>query len=331
MKLSMSSFFSPKTSISKVEKVVAISGATGLVGPSLTAALESRGYKVIPITTKKNSRLPNAIEWNPTQGVFDASGLEGVEAVINLAGENIASGEGPLAILGRWSDSKKSKILSSRVDSTRLLVEGISKLKRKPKVFISASGIGAYGYNDFDTVFDETNNKPGSGFLAEVCRAWEGEANKAKNAGVRVVCARFAAVLTPKGGVVGKLLPLFLIGGGGNLGSGKQPFSWVSLQDLTRALIFLLETPSISGPVNICAPDSNTATNEQFTQAFGRAINRPTIVPLPEFVAKPLFGQFGEELLLGGQKSVPKKLLGARFQFLDADITNGMVSVMKSK
>eukprot|EP01041_Mallomonas_annulata_P011726 gene11726-24594_t len=316
-------------SFTKTDKVIAIAGATGQLGPSVVNALKIKGYKIIYITTKKASGLPNAVVWDPSNGQFDASSLEGVEAVINFAGENIASGDGTFAFLGRWTDSKKAKISSSRLDTTRLLVEGMSKLKNKPKVFISASGIGCYGHNDFETVFDERSTKVGAGFLAALARQWESEAYKAEALGVRVVCARLSVILSTNGGVLAKVLPQFKMGAGGILGNGQQPFPWMSTRDMARAIVFLIENPSLSGPVNLCSPDSDIITNEHFTIVLGRATNKSTNFPMPEHVAKFIFGGFGEELLLGGQRAVPRKLIRSGFKFLDSKLETALPLILE--
>lgn len=300
-----------KDSVSK--KSVAITGSSGLIGSALVIALSTR-YQINCVSTK--------------DGKFDPQAFDGVDAVINLAGENIASGDGLLAILGRWSAEKKKKILDSRVEGTQLVVNTISKLKTKPKVMISASAVGYYGYSDFETTFDESSTR-GAGFLADVCEQWEAETLKVKALGVRPVCLRFGVVLSPLGGVVKKLLPIFQLGGGGTLGSGKQPFSWVSLRDVVRAVVFALETPSIVGAVNVCAPAADS--NADFTDAFGRCLGRPTILPVPEIAAKLVFGQMGEEVLLGGQKVSPTKLLKAGFEFEDTSIFTAMPSIMSSE
>ena len=201
---------------------------------------------------------------------LDSSAFEGVDAVIHLAGENIASGstEGPFNILGRWSDNKKNKIYDSRVDGTKLLVETLLQLKKKPKVFISSSATGFYGFRDTTTQFTEAAEK-GTGFLSNVCENWENEALKYSKSG-RTVCVRNGVVLSKKGGLLAKLAPLFNIGGGGNIGSGDQGLSWISVDDAVSGIEFALSNSKLSGPVNLCAPIP--ASNKEFTSALGRYV-----------------------------------------------------------
>jgi uncharacterized protein (TIGR01777 family) len=304
---------------------VVITGASGVIGTRLCQTLRQRGVMVLTIGRGNSSDL----SWDVDAGEFSGfRELEGVDAVIHLAGENVGSGDGLLSLLGRWSPAKKQRILESRVKGTRLIVDSIKKLQRKPKVFLSMSGVGVYGFSD-DEVKDESSSV-GDGFLAYVCQQWENEALKAERiAGMRTVLARQAVVLTTTGGVLAKLAPLFSLGGGGNLGSGLQPFCWVSLEDTVRALEFILENSKIAGAVNICSPTLDN--NAQFTSALGSALSRPTIVPLPEAIAGIIFGQMGQELLLGGQKAAPAKLTKAGFQFLDADINAAVAKIIKDK
>jgi uncharacterized protein (TIGR01777 family) len=276
-KLALVDNFSGKQRTTAAPKInsVAITGASGMVGSALKKSLESKNINVISITSNKNNILQNeqknVILWDIENNFIDINKLEGVDAIIHLAGEGVASGDGPLAILGRWSDEKKSKILNSRVQGTKLIVDTISKLNNKPKVFISASAVGYYPYsNNENIIYDEnsTNNNNPEGFLSNVCTKWENEALQATKYNVRTVCGRFGIILSSKGGLLQKLTPLFQIGGGGIIGSGRQGFSTVSLNDAVSALEFILNEPTLTGPVNICSP--NPTDNEGFTKAFGR-------------------------------------------------------------
>lgn len=271
--------FKPKfgeSSPGKIKKV-AISGSTGLVGSALRKRLEEQNIKVITITRKPLSSASSTDEqifWDIQKETIEGSKLEGVDAVVHLAGEGVASGQGPLAILGRWDGTKKQDIFDSRVEGTKLLVSALGKLKSKPKIFISASAVGFYPYKgaDADTVYDESSAK-GEGFLASVCEAWEREASKAQTShGIRTVSTRFGVILSKDGGLLKKLLPLFFVGGGGVIGSGTQGFSAISLSDTVSAIDFILKNygskKELSGPVNVCAPEP--ADNAQFTAAFGR-------------------------------------------------------------
>merc|ERR1719231_277859 len=254
--------------------------------------------------------------------------LEGVDAVIHLAGENVASGDFslPFGPLGRWSAEKKKKIMDSRVKGTKLIVDTVKNLKRKPKLMISASAVGIYGFNDNDTIFTDDAKVRGAGFLADVVEAWEEEALKAQSqAGIRTVCMRLAPVLSKKAGILGKLLPIFSLGGGGIIGNGNQGFSWVTDEDVLRTIEFLLfdkKSRALKGPINVCSP--NPLTNAEFTEAMGKALARPVILPLPEFAVNLLFGEMGQEMLLGGQKVVPSKLSNAGFVYNDIDIVEAI-------
>ena len=254
-------------------------GTSGLVGSALSAYLSSQDVKVVPLG----------------RGAIDPSQLEGVDAVVHLGGENVATGLGPLGFIGlqAWSDDKKAEIIRSRVEGTAAVVEAIKQCGNKgPKTLVCASGVGYYGYDTEDKMLDESSPM-GSGFLAsEVVPAWERTANTAP---CRVVNARFGVILAKQGGALAKLLPIFLLGGGGVLGSGSQYFSWVSLGDVVAAVTFMLNNKSLKGPVNVCAPEP--VTNAQFTAALGAKLFRPTILPVPEFAVKALFGQMGEEMV----------------------------------
>eukprot|EP00960_Hanusia_phi_P064720 765885-Hanusia_phi.AAC.3 len=236
--------------------------------------------------------------------------LANVDAVVHLAGENVATGTGPLGWLGiqAWSEAKKAEIIRSRQEGTESVVQAINGCPagQRPKTLVCASGVGFYGYTTEDAVVDESSPM-GTGFLAtEVCPTWEAAASKAS---CRVVISRLAPVLSSEGGALGKLLPIFNLGGGGIVGSGKQYFSWVSLRDCVKGIRFMIDTPSLSGPVNLCAPQP--VTNSDFTSALGKALQRPTFLPFPDFAVRLLFGQMGEEMLLGGQRAMPSKLLVA--------------------
>lgn len=302
-------------------KKVGISGAGGMVGKRLTSELEAQGVSVTRITTNYRQE-----DYAPV----DLGAMEGLDAVIHLAGEGVASGEGPLAFLGRWSDNKKTKIMKSRVEGTAAMVDALAQLKKKPKVFISASGVGFYGYSKPSAstpAFTETAPK-GAGFLADVCERWEAETNRASQLGIKTASVRFGVVLSPRGGAVAKLFPLFFSGAGGNLGSGQQAFSWVTLRDAVRAVQFIAEKKgAVAGPINVSSPAP--CTNAEFTSAFGAALGRPTLFPLPEAVGGLLFGQMGEEMLFSGQRALPAKLTKAGFSFVDTDIFSGVKACLK--
>ncbi|KAG5184623.1 epimerase family protein [Tribonema minus] len=321
--------FGKAASPKSAQFTIAVTGSSGLVGSALTKALEGAQLGGKPVKTlrlvRRAARSDDEVAWDPATGEVEVEKLEGIDALVHLAGEGVASGSGPLAILGRWNEAKKASIMDSRVKGTAVIAKAISQMKRPPKTFICSSGVGYYGYTAGDQEFDESGPK-GGGFLAEVVEQWEAEALKVK--GPRVVCLRTGVVLDPKGGALGKLLPLFKLAAGGNLGSGQQYFrymqptdGWVSLRDLLSIITFIAAAPGgapLRGPINACAPAP--CTNAQFTSALGAAVSRPAIVPLPAAVGSVLFGQMGEEMLFGGQKVLPKKLERSGFQFQDTDI-----------
>lgn len=280
---------------------VLISGARGLIGQELTKLLEENGHEVFGLS--RSSVQANFIRWSPNEGKIKPEELEGFDAVVHLAGENIAS--------GRWSEALKKQIRESRLKGTELLVDTISKLEKKPKVFVGASAIGFYGDRK-DEILNEGSD-PGEGFLCTLCKDWEESANKLGDSGVRVVNARIGVVLSTKGGALSKMLTPFKLGLGGQVGNGKQYMSWISIKDVARAIMFLIENDSISGPCNLVAP--NPVTNLEFTRAFGAAIKRPTIFPMPAFGAKAAFGEMAEELLLSSTRVNPKVLQDANFNF----------------
>lgn len=282
---------------------VAVSGSTGLIGSALCAYLQKQNHTVNRIVRGGSSGDSSAIKWDPSAGSIEADKLNGVDAVIHLAGENIAS--------GRWTDEQKKKIKESRITGTSLLARTICGLSTKPQVVVSGSAVGFYGDRGDETL-TETNN-PGFGFLADVCREWEDAIAPVREAGVRVVNARTGVVLSPKAGALQKMLPIFKLGGGGVVGDGKQYMSWISLEDEVKALTFLLTNTSLEGPVNLVAP--NAVTNAQFTSSLGKVLHRPTIFPLPGFAAKIILGEMADELLLASQRCQPAKLLKAGYNF----------------
>ncbi|MBI3846529.1 MAG: TIGR01777 family protein [Planctomycetes bacterium] len=286
--------------------IVSISGWNGLVGTALRLSYQRvANVKMLQLDRTCSefvlgiSRIP----WNPEKGVFDAQPLEGTNAVVHLAGEGIAE--------KRWSSAQKERIRRSRVDGTRLLVDGLRKLQSKPSVLVCASAIGWYGARGDETL-DESAT-PGQGFLAEVCREWEAEAAKATELGIRVVQLRIGVVLATAGGALTKMLPIFRLGVGGKLGSGRQWMSWIHVDDVAAAIRFAIETPSLSGPVNATAP--SPVANLEFTKTLGRVLGRPTLFPAPAFDLRVAVGEMADDLLLSGQRVVPKKLLAAGFSF----------------
>lgn len=282
-------------------KKIAITGASGLIGRNISAFLRAAGHQVFHLV-RRVPVLPNEISWNVKDGTIDAQSLEGMDAVVHLAGESID---------GRWTKEKKARIYNSRKDGTALIAQTLAALQHPPEVLISASAVGVYG-NHPSEIADETTG-PSAQFLGTVCQAWEKAADPAREAGIRVVHPRMGVVLSGQGGALKKMLPAFLAGGGGRLGTGKQWMPWVSLEDVLGLLYVLLMEKSISGPVNVVSPVP--VQNSDFTRELGNVIRRPTLIPVPKFAIKTLFGEMGETLLLEGRRVYPRVALDIGFKF----------------
>ncbi len=280
---------------------ILLSGASGLVGTDLTKYLVQQGHQVTKLQRDKNNQ---GIFWDPTKGIIEAEKITGFDAVIHLAGENIAN--------KRWSPSQKQLIRDSRINSTKLLSNTLASLTYKPKVLLTASAIGFYGDRPNETLDENSQRKEGD-FLSDTCYEWELATDSAKKAGIRVAHARFGIILSPKGGALSKLLPPFQLGAGGILGNGKQIMSWIALDDVISALAFLLEN-DISGPVNFTSPES--VSNQQFTNILAKVLFRPAIAPVPAFAARLIFGEMADALLLSSAKVMPNKLSSSGYKFL---------------
>jgi len=279
---------------------VLISGATGLIGSALLPELEAGGHTVTRLSRSQTGA--NTIRWDPSAGTIDGE-LEGMEAVVHLAGESIAQ--------GRWNPEKKRRILDSRVQGTRLLAESIAALPDPPKVMVSTSAVGYYGDRGDEVLTEES--APGTDFLAGVCREWEAAAEPALQAGIRVVYPRLGIVLSPQGGALGTTLPIFKFGGGGKIGSGNQWWSWVALDDVVGSTIHALTDESVEGPVNIGSP--NPMTNAQYTKVLGKVLGRPTVLPLPAPAARIMLGEVADALLLASQRMEPARLESTGYTF----------------
>jgi len=275
---------------------ILISGSHGLVGEALISSLVEDGHEVLRLVRRGHRLGALEIEWHPNQGRIEAQYLEGLDAVFHFAGESIAS--------GRWTNDKKRAIRDSRVKGTRLLSETIAQLSRPPSVFISASAIGYYG-NRGDEELTETS-RPGDDFLASVCVDWEEATRPAGEQGIRTVLTRFGIILDRNGGALSKMLTPFRMGIGGRIGDGRQWMSWIALDDVVKALKFLLLDSAVHGPVNIVAP--NPVTNAEFTRTLGRVLSRPTFFPVPAFGARLAFGEVADALLLSSQRVGPAVL-----------------------
>lgn len=283
---------------------ILISGASGLVGKHLIPTFKAKGHSIYKLV-RKTPQSADEIQWDAMKGFSDEeqSNLEGFDAVVHLAGDNVAS--------ENWSEEKKRKIRESRTIGTKVLIDALRKCENPPKTLISASAIGFYGDRK-DEILTEDSAK-GVGFFPEVCEEWEQEAQKATEFGVRVINPRIGIVLSKNGGALEKMLTPFKFGIGGVVGSGKQYMSWIALDDLIKIIHFAIENDNLNGAVNATAP--NPVTNEVFTKTFGKVLNRPTFIPVPEFGIKLLFGEMGERLLLEGCRVIPKRLQDFGFEF----------------
>lgn len=277
---------------------ILVSGSTGFIGSSLIPFLQEKGCEVLKLVRVRGDLASDEIGWDPHRGVINPPLLEGIDGVIHLAGESIS---------GRWTPDKKKKIYSSRVEGTKLLCNSLNSLKKSPSVMVCASAIGYYGSRGDEILTEESSR--GEGFLSDVCFDWENATNCCNT---RVVNARFGVVLSPKGGALKQMLPVFKMGLGGKLGSGKQWMSWVALEDVLRTLYFSL-TSKLSGPLNIVSPDP--VTNAAFTKTLGEILYRPTFMTVPSWAVKWALGEMGEQLLLSSQRVVPDKLEKAGFKF----------------
>jgi uncharacterized protein len=285
----------------KAQRII-VTGPTGLVGRRLVAELENSGAHVIR-GVRRPARGDGEMYWNADAGEIESGKLEGADAVVHLAGENVAG--------RRWNDAFKKKLLDSRVKGTKLFADAIAHATNKPRTFLCASAIGYYG-NRGDQVLTESAS-PGDDFLADVCKQWEAACEPARKAGVRVVNGRIGVVLSPEGGALAKMLIPFKLCAGGVIGSGRQYISWIALDDLARAMTFILADHNIAGPVNLVAP--NAVANSEFTAALGRTLSRPTVLPMPAALARLLVGEMADATLLSSTRVAPQVLTEAGFRF----------------
>ena len=295
---------------------VAVTGSSGLIGTALGPALEAAGHRMVKVVRHIPAGEGN-IGWDPGGAKIDAAGLEGIGAVVNLAGVGIGD--------HHWSKDHKNKVLYSRVNGTKLLAETLPTLRNGPKVFVSASAVGYYGDRG-DEVLTEASAS-GEGFLARVCREWEEASRVPESTGIRVTNLRTGIVLAKHGGAMKKMLIPFKIGLGGRFGAGRQWMSWITLADEVAAIVHLLGDGAPAGPVNLTAP--NPVTNAQFTKALGQAMHRPTLFTVPAVALKLGLGkEMGQELVLNGQRAVPEALTSSGFTFAATDIATGLQQVL---
>lgn len=296
---------------------VAITGSSGLVGRAVRRELEPKGYAVTRVVRDPDAaRASDAVLWDPRGGTIDAAGLEGHDAVVHLAGESL---------IGYWTEAKKARIERSRVDGTRLLASTLAGLDRKPDVLVCASAVGYYG--DRAEPADETTG-PGTGFLSRVAVAWERAAEPAAAAGIRVVNARFAVILSPRGGVLGIMAPIFKLGIGGSLGSGDQPFPWIALDDVAGGIHHAIETQALEGPVNFGAPEQ--VTMDGFVSAVGEVLHRPTLFNVPAPFVRLATGDMADEMLLGGAPVTPRRLTESGYTFRHPALKQALEAVLRS-
>jgi uncharacterized protein (TIGR01777 family) len=294
---------------------VLVSGSSGLIGAALCSFLAAKGYQVTRLVRGASSEEGH-ISWNPDKPLAPES-VSGFDAIVHLAGESI---------VGRWTDAKKRAIHDSRVLGTRALAEALAKTAQRPRVFILASAIGYYGDRGEEILHEESPS--GSGFLPEVCREWEAASKPAADAGVRTAHTRFGIVLSKTGGALAKMLPPFRFGIGGNMGNGRQWWSWIDLQDVVGAIEHVIKTRSLYGAVNVVSP--NPVTNAEFTKILASVLSRPAVIPMPALVARLALGQMADELLLASQRVEPAKLVANGYAFQQPNLRQALQAILSA-
>ncbi len=290
---------------------VAISGSTGVIGSELVPRLRREGWTVSRLVRSAAKVGPGDVLWNPEGGQVDAAALEGVDAVVHLAGENVGV---------RWTEEARRRIRRSRSEGTRALTEALAGLARKPEVLVSASAVGLYGDRGDEVLTEESAR--GHDFLADVVSDWEAATEPAEAAGIRTVRLRFGVVLSAKGGALAKMLPPFRLGAGGKMGSGRQWMAWVGMEDAVEATVRALEDASMRGAYNVVSP--RAATNADFTRALGSVLGRPTFATVPEIALKLLFGEMAETTILASQRVEPRRLVEAGFPFRHPELRDAL-------
>ena len=283
-------------------RTILISGSSGLIGGALIPFLRLQGHRVLRLV-RRAPRSVDEIYWEPSNGALDVKPMEGVDAVINLSGENVGG--------GRWTAPRRDAIFRSRVDATRTLVSAMQRMARKPDVFVSASAVGFYGDRGDDVVTEQS--EIGHGFLSEVCLAWETHAEVAVKAGIRTALLRLGVVLSPAGGALAKLLPVFKAGVGGRIGPGAQWMSWVALDDVVGTFNVALLDPNLRGVLNVVAP--NPVTNREFTNTLSAVLHRPAVMPVPRFALRALFGEMADGTILVSTRVRPERLIESGYRF----------------
>lgn len=291
-----------------------ISGASGLIGSALVRAVPADWEVVRLVRTPPGA---GEVRWDPEGGAIDVGAVGAIDAAVHLAGESIA---------GRWTEAKKQRIRDSRVKGTRLLARTLAGMSPAPGVLLSASAVGIYGDRGDEVLTEDSPH--GTGFLPEVGSAWEEAAQPAAEAGIRVVCMRMGVVLAREGGALARMLPPFRLGLGGSLGGGRQWMSWIALADVTAAMLHLLEAESLSGPVNLTAP--NPVTNREFTRTLARVLGRPAFLSVPAFALRLAFGEMADEALLASTRVLPRRLLDSGFTFRHPELEGALRAVLQN-
>jgi len=293
---------------------ILVSGSSGLIGSALLPGLRANGYEVARLARGTASGAGHVV-WDPARPLAPES-VSGFDAVVHLAGESI---------VGRWTEAKKSRIRDSRVQGTRRLAEALAAAAQRPRLLISASAIGYYGDRGEETLREDSPS--GKGFLPEVCGEWESAAEPAAKAGIRTVQVRFGLVLSPSGGALQKMLLPFRMGVGGNMGNGRQWWSWIDIKDLVGAIQHVIKTETLQGPVNVVGP--SPVRNAEFTKTLASVLSRPAIFPMPAFAARLVFGQMGDELLLASQRVEPARLMASGYSFQKPDLRKSLEDLLK--
>jgi hypothetical protein len=295
---------------------VLVSGGSGMVGSAVLAALRADGHAAGRLVRPGTAPAAGDAVWDPAGGATDAAELEGADAIVHLAGANIGQ--------GRWTAARKNLLRASRVDATRSLVETLSRLWQKPKIFVAASAVGYYGDRGEELLTE--SSPPGSDFLSSLACDWEKESLRAGEVGARAVALRFGVILSPAGGALARMLLPFKLGAGGRLGSGRQWMSWLSLPEAVSILRFALASETLSGAVNAVSPQA--VRNAEFTRVLARVLRRPAIFPAPAFALKLVLGEMAEALLLAGQRVHPEKLLAAGYTFQHPELEQALRAVL---
>lgn len=299
---------------------ILISGSSGLIGTAATTALKSDGHDVVHLIRSGKTGNPGDVQWDPMRATVDVAGLEELDVAIHLSGAGIAD--------ARWTEERKQLLRSSRIDTTRVFVDSLSRLKQKPRVLIVASAIGYYGSRGDEILTESSTN--GADFLALVCRDWEAEASRATATGIRTVMLRTGVVLSGKGGALPRMLTPFKLGVGGRLGSGQQWMSWIAIEDVVGIIRYAIANEQVSGPVNVVAP--NPVRNEEFTRLLASMLHRPTIFPAPAFVLRLAMGEMADAVLLSSNRVKPERILAAgykfRFEILEPALRGAVLSRM---